>query len=386
MPDQKYVFRAHSARRAPDPVHPGITRHYLTVPVREMPKGLPLSPNARAPKIRSIYRDVDASLMNDLGVPYTFHLKHKGITVIAESVQPVDGKKDEFVVTLGEGHGVLDGGHSYELITRDREDDLPENFVEVKVLTEIPSEWIPEISGGLNTSVQVQAFSLDNLAGDFDWLKALLKDEPYYPQIAWRENDPGALDARDVISLMTLFLIDDYPNNEPECPIAAYDRKHAALKRFEEKPGLYKKVAPILRDILVLHDTILASSQELWNARPGGGRFAALHFVESRARGFELAFTGETIPARLMRGAHYPILGAFRAKVVKAGNGKYAWGGGFKSVLALWQETAAELLQATLLEGQQVGLKADAIGKSRSHWPNVHRIVAFRDLQKKLDS
>jgi hypothetical protein len=387
MSDQ-YVFRAHSARRMPDPVFPGITRHILTVPVREMPKNLPLSPNARAPKIRSIYKDVDRSLMNELGVPYTFHHKNKGITIVAESVQPVDGgKADEFVVTLGEGHGILDGGHSYELITQDREDELPENFVQVEIRTEIPSEWVPEISGGLNTSVQVQSFSLDNLAGDFDWLKAILKDEPYYPQIAWRENDDGPYDARDIVSLMTLFLIDDYPNTSADCPIEAYDRKHAALRRFEEKPGLYKKVGPILKDILTLHDTIQATSQELWNAKAGGGKFGLLHFVETRKRGtFPLVFTGGKIPARLMRGAHYPILGAFRAKVAKGGNGKYAWDGGFKSVLALWQETAVELIRATHLEGEQVGLKADAIGKSRSHWPNVHRIVAFRDLQKRMES
>ena len=384
----QFVLRSPYARRMPDPIHPNIVRHILFVPVTEMPQGIPLKPNARAPKInRQVYREVERSLLNEEGTESTFHLKHKGITLIADSVQPVGDSKDRYVIAIDEDkdHGILDGGHSYKIITKPREVELPENWVKVEVLTEIPHEWIAEISGGLNTSVQVQAMSLDNLAGHFDWIKDTLKSAAYFSKIAWRENDNGEFDARDLISLMTMFLIDEYPNDSDKYPITAYERKMTALKLFEEKPELYKRVKPILKDILVLHDTILCSSQKHWNEK--GGKFGSLHFVEQRKQGeFEATFTGCTTPARLMNGALYPILGAFRAKVIRNESGTYAWDGGFKSVLALWNDTASELLRATYLEGQTVGLKADAIGKSRSHWPNVHRIVAFRDLQKRLES
>jgi hypothetical protein len=384
----QFVFRSPFARRLPDPIHPNIVRHILFVPATEMPQGLPLKPNARAPKInKQVYKEVERSLLNEEGTEGTFHLKHKGITLIADSVQPVGDSKDKFVVAIDENkdHGILDGGHSYALITKARDIELPENWVKVEILTEIPHDWIAEISGGLNTSVQVQAMSLDNLAGEFNWIKEILKNEPYYSKIAWRENDPGDVDARELISMMTLFLIDEYPNDSDKYPITAYERKLSALKLFEDKPELYKRVAPIMKDIFTLHDMITCSSQKYWNEK--GGKFASLHFVETRKRGeFETTFTACKTPARLMNGALYPILGAFRAKVVKDDKGNYKWDGGFKAVTTLWEETAAELLRATYLEGQTVGLKADAIGKSRSHWPNVHRIVAFRDLQKKLES
>ena len=62
---------------------------------------------------------------------------------------------------------------------------------------------MPEIAGGLNTSVQVQDMSLDNLEGLFEWIKDELKSEPYFERIAWKENQPGEFDARDIVSLLT---------------------------------------------------------------------------------------------------------------------------------------------------------------------------------------
>lgn len=355
--------------------------------VREMPKGISLKPNARDPKPnRQVYKEVEATLLDKAGVPGTFHYKNKGITIMAASVKS-NGSKDEFVVTINEdeNHGIVDGGHTYAIITTDREDeDLPENYVPVTVLTAIPDEWVPEISGGLNTGIQVQAFSLDNLAGKFDTMKDLLQHEPYFGKLAWRENEGGDYDARDIVSLLDLFLIDEYPNESADYPIHAYERKLKSLKLFEERPELFESALPILKDVLTLHDTIQTTSSKLWNEK--GGRFAALHFVETRKRGeYVQTFTGAKTTSRLMNGALYPILGAFRWKVTTDKDGMYGWAGGFDSVVNLWTETAAELLNATKLEGSQVGNKVDAIGKSRSHWPTVHRIVAFRDLQKRLE-
>lgn|GEM_PF-3934436 len=63
---------------------------------------------------RSIVR---ASLLNQSGEPGTFHLKHKGITLIAQGVEKKDD--DTYLVSFEEGlHGILNGGHSHELITK----------------------------------------------------------------------------------------------------------------------------------------------------------------------------------------------------------------------------------------------------------------------------
>ena len=45
-----------------------------------------------------------------------FHLKNKGITIVAESVEQ-KGDNIYEVKMLENHHGILDGGHTYKLIT-----------------------------------------------------------------------------------------------------------------------------------------------------------------------------------------------------------------------------------------------------------------------------
>ena len=111
--------------------------------------------------------------------------------MIAHDVQPAG--EDAYAVSVDEGQGIVDGGNSYQLfLNHKNHPDLPDNqVVKFEILCGIPKDWIPDIAGGLNTSVQVQPKSLDNLAGKFDWLKDELGDAPYFSKIAWRENDDG---------------------------------------------------------------------------------------------------------------------------------------------------------------------------------------------------
>ena len=89
---------------------------------------MPLDPNARIPNLRRrIYKEIEKSLLNkgDETTPGTFHLKHKGITLIAESVVK-SGDGPEYTVNLGKHHGIVDGGHTYELIVKNlANEELP---------------------------------------------------------------------------------------------------------------------------------------------------------------------------------------------------------------------------------------------------------------------
>src|SRR5688572_10837595 len=85
MSSRTFDFQSEFTRRLPDPVFHkdrGMERHILFVPVTAVPAGLPMDPNARVPNIRrSVYREVRESLLSNDG---RFHLKHKGITVVAQ--------------------------------------------------------------------------------------------------------------------------------------------------------------------------------------------------------------------------------------------------------------------------------------------------------------
>ena len=384
--ERSFRFRPVIARRFPDPnfrKEHGAERHLFIVPVKALPDDLPLDPNARRPNVRKrVYQDVKKSLLGlDGSESGTFHLKNKGITIVAESVRQSTRDEAEYVIKLRTGvHGILDGGHTYRLIM-DHKANLPDDqYVQVDVRVGIPDAWVPEIAGGLNTSVQVEDMSLDNLAGEFDWLKKLLQKQPYFPQIAWSENDAGEYDARDIISMMLTFNIGLYPNDADEHPVAAYEKKSLALKAFEEKPKTFRALKPIVTEILQLYDVIGKDARHRWNEETGG-KGGALAFVEGRTSGtWKFIFTGKTDAYQLYSGALYPMLAAFRWYVRKKPDGTYGWRTDFNEVLKAWEEIGAELVKATLLQSNELGRNPNAVGKSRNHWANLHMRVAKFDL------
>lgn len=382
-----FEFRAEYSRRFPDPNFEtdGIHRHILFVRANDVPKNLPLDPNARVPNTRRrVYQEVEKSLLGEDVEPGTFHLKHKGITLIARRVQG-RSQSESFKVLLDDGDGIVDGGHTYELLTKQRDLPVPNNqYVKFEILTGIPFAWIVDIARGLNTSVQVQPMSIDHLAGRFDWIKEELKSESYFDKIAWRENEKGEYDARDIVATLTCFNIDLFPNREDLHPVEAYERKSKALQHFEEKGDTYEKLRPILREILILHDTIRWESRDLWNEP--GGRFGGLAFVEGKESGYDFPFIGKTGEFRLMNGALYPMLAAFRWMVDPRSDGSVFWRGGFEKVLERWESSASELLNATVEASRDLGRNPNAIGKSRNHWANLYYRVAARDLMARSGS
>ena len=386
---QKFSFAPEYARRIPDPnfkSQSNAERHLFVMGVKSIPDGIGLDPNARRPNIsKRVYRKVEASLLQQDESPKgTFHLKNKGITIIASSVKQLGDRKYEVALESGV-HGIVDGGHTYELIVNNQENPelAADQYVNVEVRVGIPVEWIPEIAGGLNTSVQVQDMSLDHLAGRFEWLKDVLKKEMYYDTIAWSENDKGDYDARDIISMMLCFNVALFPNDTEDHPIAAYEKKSTALKLFEDNDRSFKRMKPILKDILRFYDIVGKLGPELYNKLPNT-KAGSLAFVDRRKRGkYRFQFTGEEDENRLTPGALYPMMAAFRWYVEDDPmSGTMKWRGGFASVLTAWNELGGELMRATTQTSNELGRNPQSIGKSRNHWSNLHSRVIKHDLMK----
>jgi hypothetical protein len=388
MANATFKFPVRVARRMPDPTIAGAVRHLFTVKVDDVPQGLPKAPNPRAQKTdRGIYKDVRRSLLNEDGTPNTFHLKNKGMTIIADDVREVG--ESTFELRFGAEQGIVDGGHTYEIIlegqARIAESQATDNgsaidqYVKIEVLTGVPEDLWAEIAGGLNTAVQVQDWSLANLRDKFDWIKDLLDSQPYGKKIAYRENEADtAYDVRDIIVLMEMFNIFDYPNDGEEHPTKTYNNKGDVLDRYLADPEKYKRLEPILTDILRLHDHISFTAREKHNQ--AGGRAGKLTFVEGRTRGmWNFDFIGKQGEWKLNRAALFPMLGAFRWMVINTPNG-VAWRGGFDHVLKVWDESASELMRATQATSEEYGRKLTALGKSRNHWATLHSTVAKREL------
>lgn len=393
---KKFTIPAKFLRRIPDPIFPNCERHVMIVAITDLPSGLPTDPNPRRPRVdRSIWRDIKKHLLNEEGSPNTFHLKNKGITLIADRVGKVaDGETVE--VFFADGQGIVDGGHTYELLMQNlpeiqelnagkNGDDSSEvtQFVKLEVLTGFQPDLWPEIAGGLNTAVQVQEMSLMELKDEFEWIKNELRGEAYEKQIAYREGEVAPYDARDIVVLLDLFNIFDFPNDGSDHPVRAYTSKAQVLSNYKSKPKNYENLRPILKDILTLHDLIALDGRNKHNE--AGGKGGKLAFVESRKRGeFPFVFIGEENKYRVIGGALFPMLAAFRWMVAHDPvTGLAEWRGGFKAVKALWDKTGPELMRATQETSNDLGRKPYAIGRSRNHWASLHKTVAAADLMSR---
>ena len=396
----KHVIRAHAARKTTHPIFPEIDKHWLTVAARHFPRGLPTKANARDPVglNRQVYRDVRESLEGKSSQPGTFDLMNKGITILAQSVRLISKDDHQFEVEVDDDQGgIVDGAHTAKIINEAQENETvpDEQFVEVYIRTGVKEDLISDIARGLNTGMQVQRHSIYNIANVFDWLKKTIGT--YAQMISWRESDSGEYDVRDLIGVLELFNIIDFPNvSSGKHPISAYEKWSIPLKKFGDDfkdhsddlgQSKYYQLRNLLVDALILYDHIRHDFREIHNR--SGGRAGKLNILEEagKRRGtFEFPFAA--LPQsnyRLTKGASYPILAAFRNYVeIDEKTNDAKWHGGFKAVLRAWEEVAPELVDETYSATKEIGRTPDQLGKNRKHWDNLHMKVQLKLLRERL--
>jgi len=392
-------FRVHDARKIPHPVFSEIGKYWLTVCARDFPRGISTKANTRDPVglNRPIYKDVRESLKGKTSVPGTFDLLNKGITILAVDVRMSEKSKGfvELVVD-DEAGGIVDGGHTAKLIWDAQEaDQIPaEQFVDVYVRTNISGGLITDIARGLNTSIQVQAKSIYNHGGVFDWLKEAIASEPYADQFSWRESDSAEYDVRDLVGVLECFNVFDFPNDSGKHPVTAYEKWSVVLDRFEQdfqthKDDLtqskYFRLKPLLLGALALYDYIRREFRDIHN--DNGGSAGALNIVEDTKRGaFQFPFAGLTESKyRLTKGAAFPILASFRNFVeIDPKTQVVGWRGGFESVLSAWHDAAPELVSQTVASTKEYGRNPDQLGKNRKHWDDLHTKLQNRIMRAML--
>jgi len=389
---EKVTIKAEYSRRYPDPLNRSldgdplnIEHHILVSRAMDIPLNISKAPNPRAQRTdRGIYKEVRESLDNTADL--SFHLKNKGITVLAHHVEYSTDKKTADIY-LGEGDGIVDGAHTHQIIVDALEaETCPEGqYVKLEVLTGIPSDMAPEITGGLNTAVQVDDASLMNLKGDFDWVKKVLKKTDFGDSIAYKMNEDKPYDIRGILALMTIFNINKfpYPGSHPK---DAYVSKARCLELYNDDPDSFEMLKPILVDILLLHDYVHIQSRELWNRKVGGraGGMIGLFTPRKKRSNYPLVFIGVDTQQKLYDGALYPMLGAMRFLVEqKLGQSVYSWRlKSFDKVKSFFDEVAPDLVATTYKTSLIYGRKPNPIGKDENHWDNMYKTVALHFYSK----
>jgi hypothetical protein len=396
-------IRAYEMRRISHPVFSTIDKYWLTVAAKDFPSGISTSVNARDPVglNRRVYKDVRSSLDGQTATPGTFDLMNKGITILARAVKMVDKDQGLFDLIIDdEEGGIVDGAHTAKIIEEaNLECTTPdEQFVEVYVRTGVTSELVSDIARGLNTGIQVAPQSIYNIAGVFDWLKEEISEESYAGQISWRESDDEDYDVRDLIAVLEVFNIFDFPNgvNVVKHPIAAYEKWSVPLKKFaddyeENKDTLekskYHRLRGLLKDGLTLYDRIRHDFREIRNEAGGSaGKMNIIEEASERRAAFKFPFAGLTEGKyRLTKGATFPILAAFRTYVEQnPKTGEARWRGGFEKVLDVWKEAGPNLVEETFQLTREGKRNPDQIGKDRKHWANLYMRLQVRLLQERL--
>ena len=391
-----------------DPNFEGSETHYMLVPASELPEGIPLDANPREPKVnRPVYRAVSKSLcQTDDGVEGSFHLKHRGITIVASAVTKCRESRgdglDVFNLHFPDDavYGIVDGGHSYEIV---REavgaGAVPDNeFIKLEVMTGLrPEGLITDIAGGRNTSMQVQAKSLLDLNNEFQFLKDVLAADGWDKRVAWHEGQDGEVDVVDVIAMMSCFDTVSYPDRTTH-PVDAYRRKKSMLDRFENDPNRYRRLAPVLRDILKLHDWIAFDSQSRWQNVGGvsgsGGNYGRLEMVEMVKPGrpkIRFPFLiGVESEKRLRRPAVFPILASFRLLLTEEPHGeRYGsypaakWRKDFDEVMELWEASGGQLLRTFYEHFGSTGRDLHAAGRSSALWGSIYKDLTVIDAERR---
>lgn len=380
----KTILKPEYSRRFPDPInnHPkydelNIEHHILLCRAVNIPSGIPKDPNPRVQKIDySIYKDVRDSLRNP--EEPSFHLKNKGLTLLAHKVEYSDDKK-VCTVYFSKNHGIADGAHTYEIILKALiESECPKDqYVKIEIITGVPANMAVEITGGLNTAVQVQAASLLNLVNRFQWIKDEFKGKRYEKLISYMQNEEGEFDIRDILAILTLFNTTLFSNGRQ--PKEAYTSKSSCLSFYDENQESYEKLKPILNDILFLHDYIHLVSGDRYNKEKGGkaGKTAILRI---RKRGkFDFIFANKQSDSKMYDSIVLPILGAMRYLVeIKPGEKEYSWKfSTFDEVLKFYDTIAADMFSISKNACEKYNYKPNPVGKDDNHWGFLYKEVAF---------
>jgi hypothetical protein len=356
----RFTFPVASFRQIETPFQKQGYRNYVAVvDIHQLPD---LSAwrkiNVRDPKLTgAVPKAIRASVHDN---PEVFVFLNRGIVLSADSVS-FDNQKAQLTLALTDQnlHGLLDGGHTYNILLEERENLEDPQYVKVEVLEGFKQEEIPTLVDARNTSNQVRDQSLMNLKEEFEKLKKAVLGQPYSNLIAYKEYevlDDGSakpIDVREVIAILTCF---DRANFDARVhPINAYRSKAACLQHFQDHKADYEKIYPLAPDILELYDRVQLLLPELYNKVRGksgevaGGKFGKLTGVTTYdgKRRAQLLFIREESKYGVPAGFVYPVLGAFRALLEEKG-GRYVWGKGVDPI--------------RLLQGQLGEMLADTIG------------------------
>lgn len=236
----------------------GTSRTTMYVDVTRVPDNIPMECNPRLQNMNSnVAKEINNSLLEEVGL---FHIFNRGITITAESLE-VKGNTATIVINDTKTQGCIDGGHTYKAVISCKNVIAPNTQqVTIEVLSgaKVFDNFV-KLAKARNRSQQVKDFSLVELENNFDWIKDIIKDEPF--KVYYKENVKSKdidIDVNHIIWMMAVVnpRFSDFVGKMRTT--AALDNYIEYTKQFgmDMKQNPYYACKNILLDLIKMYDFI----------------------------------------------------------------------------------------------------------------------------------
>lgn len=353
--------------------------------VKDVPENIWMDTNPRKQNFKTnVAKKIENSLISS--EEDNFHLLNRGILISAYHARVITRNEKKYVeIYLKDKavHGNIDGGHTYKIICNNKDLVTAIKRVNIEIMTGV-EDFYEELAAARNTSVQVQDKSIAELQNKFDIIKDAIINEPYFNNIAYKENAEGCIDISDVISILTMFNIDRF--GDKKHPIIAYNSKKRCVDLYledyeknDENP--YIKMQPIMPDIFALVDYIENNIDKVYNQT--GGRFGAIKGVvcSTKVKKFDRLFgkPGEKCDYNSPKGFLYPIIASFRS-LIEVKDGVMTWK---QDPISVFNAIGSQLVSSVVDTNKTLGNNPNATGKFTGLWENLYTAVELYYLKNK---
>jgi hypothetical protein len=345
-----------------------------------------------------------------------FVFANRGSTIVAEKVDfdPKTGNV-EIHITDPENQGLADGATTDAVIAKvqtqlareilERKDasyvdllqsgkKIPEILANARLHLEVivgldDRARLANLVQGRNTSRQVRGWSMSDFRGEFEWIKDIVEaaGSPFIGKIGYEENSGKDITILDILSIITLFHpeFDDTDEGQERAPVIAYANKGRMDSRLADdklRAG-YKELAPLVVDILKLHDYVYQNFEQAYDAVFGvRAKLGRREGVESRLMGepYELPLTGLKSNYVLPAGFIFPVLASLRALVYRRA-GKIAWR---RDPFEFFTKHGKKLVGELMDQVDAHGGNPNVVGKRKLAYTAIHsqaKICLYKEIE-----
>ena len=372
-------------------------RMYIAIcDVMDIPSDFPMETNPRGQNLNTkVSKKIKDSL---LGTDNEFYLLNRGILLSAKAVS-YNAYSRELEIDFGAMgdsetpvYGNVDGGHTYNVILKNRDSLTSQSpqYVKLEILTGI-EDFFEDLAEARNTSTQVKDSSISNLQGYFERIKRTVAGQPYADNISYKENEEGAISINEITAILNMFNIDRYPvSDEKNYPTVSYNGNAQCLQYYIEAHekftgdslpmNPYEKMLPIMNDIFHLYDKLELNVQNYYKQAFPNGKYGSVKGVVVAKDGkplYRSKFLGEPMSYSTAKGFIFPMLAAMRAFVTEK-DMKYYWE---LDPFKMMDELGPTLIETVVRGSRDAGNNPNAVGKNIQIWKTLYQSAFIQKLK-----